>query len=273
MTYGDFFVATPNYNYSRFLPDAISSVREQSSGSNLRISHHIQDGGSTDNSIEIIRAHAWERLSYSSEPDRGQCDAVNRALKRCPDHTRYVSWLNSDEYYLPNAFSAVKRFFERNPEKDIVFGDSLHVDINGNLLKPVAQYRFSPHVLKWRGTYIQTSSTFYRSKVVESGDLFLDERFKQVMDLELFLRLHNRGYKFGHLPQFLSGFRIHPDQVTRRNGAGVAATEKKLIPDVDSSYWASKAGNGLHRLLKIADGGYVRELSARLSRDSSVVRN
>lgn len=253
-----FHIATPNYNYGRYLADAIESVRMQGVPDLL---HCIQDGASTDDSERVATKHLWAGLNFKSEPDKGQSDAVNRALGQVPKHARYIAWLNSDEFYLPFAFQQVAAYFARNPSIDIVFGDSVHVNEDGTYLRLLAQHGFNQKILRTYGTFVQTSSTFYRRNVYDAGDLWLDTEFKQVMDLELFVRLDRLGYKFGHIGRPLSAFRVHAEQQTVMHGSQYAMDERSKIPGVKNGAFERAVGRAGHQILKVSSGALIRELA------------
>lgn len=252
-----FHIATPNYNYGRYLADAIESVRMQGVPDLL---HCIQDGVSTDDSERVATKHLWPGLSFRSEPDQGQSDAVNRALAQVPKQAQYIAWLNSDEFYLPFAFQQVAAYFAKNPGIDIVFGDSVHVNEDGKYLRLLAQHGFSRKILRTYGTFVQTSSTFYRRNVYDSGDLRLNAEFKQVMDLELFVRLDRLGYKFGHIGRPLSAFRVHAEQQTVIHGSQYATDERSRIPGVKNGAFERTVGRAGHQILKVSSGALLREI-------------
>lgn len=266
----EFFVATPNRNYGRFIGDAIESVRTQGAAN---VKHHIQDAVSSDNSIDEIRRHMWNGLSVISEPDTGQCDAVNRAFGNVTPSADILSWLNSDEYYLPRTFDVVRRFFDRNPEVDVAYGNTIHTSESGLFSRLVAQHRFSPFVLQTYGTYIQSSSVFFRRRVLDSGDLFLDPNYKQVMDLELYLRLHRTGHKFGFLNQTLSAFRLHDEQLTSMHGKAFADRERSSLPGVRLDPLSRTLGRIHHGFLKIVNGNKLRERIAATTYSGTVVQS
>lgn len=250
-----FFISTPSRNYAEYIPDAIESVRMQGIP---RLRHHIQDACSSDRTEVAVSSHSWDGLTFSSEPDAGQSDAVNKAMALYGGQD-YVGWLNADELYLTGALHLVSRVFQRNPDIDIVYGDSIHVDRNGRPVRLVAQHGFCARVLTTYGTYIQTASTFFRSRIVENGDFWLDPRYRQVMDLELFTRLHFAGYKFKHIPVPLSAFRVHDRQMTRINGQEIADAERSSIAVMKNGRISTTTGRALHAGLKAVSGCYFRE--------------
>lgn len=256
-----FFIVTPNFNYGRFLGDAIDSVRMQGTKS---ARHHIQDCESTDSTVEVFGRHRWDGLSLAVENDAGQCDAINKGFLHFEDE-QYIGWLNSDEYYLSFAFDRVRRYFETHPDVDVVYGDSIHVNVDGSPVRLVAQHGFNIRVLKSYGTYIQSSSVFFRGSLLTDGRLRLDTEFKQVMDLELYVRLADAGARFAHIPVALSAFRLHPEQVTNRNGKEVADRERERIPGVAVGGLRRTWGRLTHAGLKAGNGATLRE--KRFQRD------
>jgi glycosyltransferase involved in cell wall biosynthesis len=97
----DVSVLTPSYGYGRFIGDALESVKRQDG---VSVEHIVQDAGSEDETIDILRGYG-ERLRWRSEPDRGQSDALNKALQLA--RGRWVAWLNADEFYFPGALQAL----------------------------------------------------------------------------------------------------------------------------------------------------------------------
>lgn len=263
-----FFIATPSWNYGRFLGDALESVRLQAGESVL---HHVQDAVSADDTAGVLARHAWPGLSWVHEPDDGQCDALNRAFARAPAEAQYLGWLNADEFYLEGALAVVRRTFEENPDIDVVYGDSLHVDESGRLTRLVAQHGMSRTVLRsMRHLYIQTSSTFFRRRVLESGDLRLDLGYRQAMDHELFARLDAAGYRFAHVRVPLSGFRVHDAQLTARHGSATARDEFRAVQRQLGYGARPRLARTVHRVMKVANGAYVRELRHRRFRGESL---
>ena len=94
-------VIIPNYNYGSFIEETICSVVNQNY-KNLEII--VIDGGSIDNSVEILKKYNSQINYWISEKDEGQADAINKGLIAATGD--YVAYLNSDDTYLPNAFFA-----------------------------------------------------------------------------------------------------------------------------------------------------------------------
>jgi glycosyltransferase involved in cell wall biosynthesis len=150
-------IVTPSFNQDQFLEQTISSVLGQGY---TNLEYIIIDGGSTDNSVDIIRKYSNSLTFWKSERDQGQSDAINQGFQRATGDI--VAWINSDDYYLPGILLKIIEYFERHPQVDIVYGDLQVIDPSGNFLgvkKVVAYDYFSalfagsvvPHLLHFSG--------------------------------------------------------------------------------------------------------------------------
>ena len=123
----NFSIVTPNLNQGCFLQQNIDSVYHQ----NQSVQHIIFDALSSDNSSFILKKNTERLAFWSSESDSGQSSAINKGL--CLASGSYVTWLNADDYYLPNALDHVASVFDSDESIDIVYGSSVLVDsINTN---------------------------------------------------------------------------------------------------------------------------------------------
>src|SRR5262249_6710278 len=141
----DVSVLTPSLNYARFIEDALISVRDQRNG-DLTVEHIIQDGLSSDGTVDVITS--FRGVTWSSEADRGQSDALNKALEKASG--RWIAWLNADEFYLPQGIAHLVRVAER-ARAGVAYGDCLFVDGDGRLLRLKAQHRFNARLLREYG--------------------------------------------------------------------------------------------------------------------------
>ena len=85
-------IVTPSFNQGRFIEETIRSVLLQGYPN---LEYFVIDGGSTDNSVEVIKKYSPWLTYWVSEPDRGQSDAINRGLKMASGD--FATWINSDE--------------------------------------------------------------------------------------------------------------------------------------------------------------------------------
>ena len=110
-------IITPSYNQGQYLEETIRSVRDQPYPN---LEYIIMDGGSTDNSVEIIKKYESRLAHWESRPDDGQADAINKGFNMATGDI--LGWLNSDDYYKPGALTEVAEYFDADDLK-IVFGE------------------------------------------------------------------------------------------------------------------------------------------------------
>jgi glycosyltransferase involved in cell wall biosynthesis len=193
-------VLTPSFNQRRFLADCLRSVRQQTYS---RVEHIVMDGGSTDGSVELLN-QAGDSAIWESRPDKGQSEALNRALTRSTGDI--VGWLNSDDaYYRPDVIEKIVRVFNEHPEIDIVYGHAALVNDHGLILHTIWVPPFSARLLRLQTFIIQPAAFVRRSAI---GQSFIDETFHYAMDRELWLRL-SANHRFRRVPWILAIDRHH----------------------------------------------------------------
>jgi glycosyltransferase involved in cell wall biosynthesis len=196
-----FSIITPSYNQGRYLPDCIASVMAQE---NVEVEHIVIDALSTDETLEVLRSHP--HLIWSSEKDEGMSDGINKGfLKATGD---WLMWLNCDDFLLRGTLDKVARHIRKNPEADIVNGDTLFVKNTQTVIRRKYDHPMDENVLLYVGCYIPSTSTFIKRDVIQSGHL-LDISYKVCMDWEYYLRLLRTGHRFSYIPESLAGFRWH----------------------------------------------------------------
>lgn len=206
-------IVTPSFNQAGFIGEALESVRLQN---HKKYEHLVIDGMSSDGTVDLLRRLTADRDQQSvfwiSEEDNGQSDAVNKGFRLAKGEI--IGWLNSDDRYRAGCFERVVQAFQENPAVDIFYGDYLMVDERGNTLEIRREIEFNAFILHYHHIlYIPTTSTFFRRRVFEEGN-WLDEKLQYAMDLEFFIRLSDRGYRFKHIPHLLADFRMHPNSKT-----------------------------------------------------------
>lgn len=232
-------IVTPSYNQAAYLEQTIQSVLGQDYP---RIEYIVVDGGSTDDSVEIIRKYA-DRLAYwVSEKDRGQAEAINKGFARA--NGEILAWLNSDDYYMLNTVSVAVRCFEQNPDVVMVYGDMLAVDGNGQTINLLRYKQLSLQDLLCFQIVGQPSVFFRRSAFENAGPLETDFHF--MLDHQLWIRLAQRG-RILHVPQVWSAARYHPEAKNRARAAEFGQEAFRVLEWAKSQPGLAEAVAGVHR--------------------------
>lgn len=249
----DVSVLTPSFGYGRFIKDGVISVLKQEG---LDLEHIVQDGGSGDETLSVLAAFG-DAVKVVSEPDAGQSDALNKALKRATG--RWVSWLNADEFYLPGALMSLIEEGERSGA-DVVYGERVDVDESGRLLKLFAQYPFSRTTLRLYGPYIASCAVILRRSSLPLDPW--DPELRLVMDWDLYLKMHQRGSRFAFAQRPIGAFRIHADQESAHHKSMEPVTVRIRygIPPRGRRY--RRLGRLIHFGNKIRSGAYGRQKRA-----------
>lgn len=201
-------VITPSYNQGHFIGQTIKSVISQQFDGILE--YLVIDGGSADNTLEILHRHR-DRLKWVSEPDRGLADAVNKGVGLASGEI--IGWINSDDLYLPGTLETVADYFHRHPECGWVFGKCRIIDSGGaERWKWITKYKnlglkaYARRKLL-RENFISQPAVFFRKDWFERAG-GLDITLKYAMDYDLWLRFSNLGEP-GYIDRELSAFRRH----------------------------------------------------------------
>ena len=196
-------IITPSYNQGRFLEETIRSVFSQGYPN---LEYIIVDGGSTDQSVEVIRRYAPQLAYWISEKDQGAADAIRKGFERATGDI--FAYLNSDDSYLPGALVAAARAMD--DKTDFVYGNTFWIDAEGRRLGDRRQTPIDKLGYLYGGFDLQQPSTFWRRDLyLKAGGI--NPGFSFAFDTDLFFRFVKAGARFKHVRQYFSCYRIHPD--------------------------------------------------------------
>ena len=186
-------IVTPSFNQGRFLEEAIRSVLLQAYPD---LEYIVVDGGSSDGSVEILRRYEPWLSSWSSEPDRGQSDAINRGFARASGDI--VTFLSSDDVYEPGTFQDVAGRWLESPEHGAIVGAFRFMDEHSRRAPDVHPPRLpgpGPHDLAllptetWR---LHQVAAFYSRRALDEVGRFVAEDLRYTMDRDLLHRVCRR---------------------------------------------------------------------------------
>jgi glycosyltransferase involved in cell wall biosynthesis len=199
-------IVTPSLDQAPFLPRTIESVLGQRGDFDLE--YLVQDGGSTDGSVEILRRHEG-RLAYRVEKDRGQSDAINRGLRATTGEI--IGWVNSDDVLFPGALARVAAAFAARPDAAWLHGGCEIIDEHDRPIRRwITAYKdwrcrhYSRRALLLEN-FVSQMTVFWRRSAMERVGL-LDESLRYTFDYEYWLRLSALGDPI-YLPERLAAFR------------------------------------------------------------------
>jgi glycosyltransferase involved in cell wall biosynthesis len=199
-------IVTPSYNQGRYLRRTIESVLNQTYP---RIEYLVIDGGSTDESLDILRSYG-NRFGWVSEPDQGQTNAINKGFARAQGSIR--AYLNSDDMLAPDAVAKVVDYFHHHPDCDLVYGKAAYIDKEDRI---TGMYNTRPYSFGELMAYccVCQPAAFWRARIANKIGPF-DESLSYTMDYEYWLRMDRAGGRMEHYPELLAYSRLYPETKT-----------------------------------------------------------
>ncbi len=212
-------IITPSFNQGKFLEETILSVLNQDYE---RIEYLLIDGGSSDNTREIIEKYSSRFAFWVSEPDKGQTDAINKGFSHAKG--QILAWINSDDVYTPGAIRNAVGYLTTHPEVGMVYSDLDFMDETGKVIGRFNAAQTDLPKLRRGYVHIPQPAAFFR------GDLWqqvgpLDPTFYFAMDYDLWTRLAAVS-ELKYLPgQVWAKFRLHTEGKT-------VAADDRCWPDM-----------------------------------------
>jgi len=244
-------IVTPSFNQGAYLEATLRSLLAQNYPDLELI---VIDGGSSDQSVEIIRRYASSISYWESEKDRGQSHALNKGFAHL--HGEVWSWLNSDDLLEPGVLRRVADEFRQHPKAGVVYGDCLYVDEDGETViekfpgEPYSRLRHLAH------RFIAQPSCFFRTSTVSPA---VREDLHYCMDYDLWLRHAARGVKFHYVPEIFSRYRLHARSKSTR---ALVAMHAEIIEKIYRPILRRGASGAERAAIAQATGDMIHQLNS-----------
>ena len=207
-------IIIPSYNQGLYLKETLLSIINQNY-KNYEII--IIDGGSTDNTLDVINEFSSHIAYWVSEKDRGQTQALNKGYAVATG--TIIGWQNSDDTYEPGAFLEAVKGFIKNRDVDFIYGNYRLINKDSKVLRSYYVINFDIHTKLYENTIVYNQALFWRKSFSDkmiipglSGPF--NESINFVMDADFIFRAYIGGAKFFRINKFLGSFRMHPENKT-----------------------------------------------------------
>ena len=194
-------IVTPSYNQGQFIEETIRSVLLQGYPN---LEYMVIDGGSTDESVEIIKRYEPWLAYWVSEEDRGQSHAINKGFERATGEI--IAWLNSDDTYEPESVQKIIRFLTCHPNLGMVYGSIQVINQQSEVVRTITPPEFCRDALI-RRNFIPQPSVFMSAEAIRKAGL-LDENLNFAMDEDYWYRL-SLEFNIERIDDLIADFRLH----------------------------------------------------------------
>lgn len=219
-------IVTPSYNQGHYIEQTILSIINQGYPNYELI---IIDGGSTDNTVEILNKYDSKITYWISEKDNGQADALNKGIAKATGDI--FNWINSDDYLEPGALEVVGQYFKENPNKNVLCGFTHCFYDEDNSTSHTYRMGIEPSATDTiLNIAMNQPGTFYRTEVVRAVG-GINPSLRYIFDNELWFKfLSKYGVKsIGTTDKLLAQFRLHKDSKSVFEGFELFNKESKDI--------------------------------------------
>jgi len=251
-------VIVPSFNQAKYLEMTLRSIIDQNYPELELI---VIDGGSKDESPDIIHRYQKKMKFWCSEPDGGQAQGIIKGMSHATGEI--LCFLNSDDLFEPGVLHEVGEYFSQHSDVDAVYGNSLWIDADGNPLRQQKEIPFNRFIWLHTYNYIPGMSMFWR-RTIYDGVGGLNPDFQLAFDADLWIRISDHG-TIKHVARQWSRMRFYPEQKNRR------LREQSDLEDmlIRSRYWKNhtmpstyylrrRIAIGLRILWKVKNGCYGR---------------
>jgi glycosyltransferase involved in cell wall biosynthesis len=271
-------IVTVNYNYGRFLEETIRSVLLQGYPN---LEYILIDGGSTDNSLDIIRKYERYLTYWISEPDRGQTDALNKGYQKCTGDV--YGWLNSDDTYTPSTLWQVAKF--RREGYEMIAGSCKNLFLNQGVesITESRPYKFAEYLRFWAypfSEFFLPQPSVFLAKKVSDLCFPLDPKLYCAMDHQYFLRALSQSPKTIMVKEIWSEFKSHGENKTGGDYSAfnelcqISLAESIKLPFFSRQLFESDLNNfiALHSLLELEAEPKLIDLINLMKNSPSVLK-
>lgn len=220
-------IVTPSYNQGKYVEETILSVIRQGYPN---LEYIVVDGGSTDNSVNIIKKYEKDITWWVSEKDNGQTHAINKGFEKATGDI--LAYINSDDVYMPYTFRLVAELFIQHNLHWLTGIQSRLVSDNVIAPKRDAIKLFSSELYR-KGYHVgslfgwnQQCSTFWSSDLFDKVDRRFDETFNHAMDIDMWIRMSEHA-ELVSVEAMLALMRLHADQKSRNINIAEVEINKK----------------------------------------------
>ena len=245
-----FSIITSSFNQAQFLGETLRSVRDQGRSD---VEHLVLVGGSTDESVEILRSNDSSLAYWISAPDAGQPAAWNAGAERARGDI--VGFLNSDDVYHPGALDEIAQLADANPDAEWLIGGTTYFgEGGGGLSYPGVSPRHAWEVLYFTA-YAPQPGQFFRRSLIDRVGAF-DETLQFSFDLDYFVRCALAGARTASTNQVVAGFRFHGGSKT----VSMADLHRAETIAVEARHWAAverREGGAARRARALYHGRFV----------------
>jgi len=198
-------IIIPSYNQGKFIRETIQSCLDQDY---WPIEIIVQDGASSDETVEVLKSFNAPELFWQSEPDKGVVDAVNLGISRARGDILTIQ--SSDDVFLPGAISAAVVALQQNPQAGLVYGDVKHIDADSSVTGEDVQGDLDLAGYLGRFMYIPQPGTCFTRAALE-GSMGWRAAYSYAADADFWMRIVTR-FPTCKLHRFVAAYRYHPDQ-------------------------------------------------------------
>ncbi len=203
---------TPVYNSARYIEQTIWSILAQGYPN---LEYFIIDGGSTDGSIGIIQKYESQITGWSSEPDNGMYDAINKGFARTTGEI--MGWISATDKLHTGGLAVVGSVFRELPQVEWITGRATGFSDDGMTVTLLDLLRWSRHrFLAGANRYIQQESTFWRRGLWEKVGSGVSAEFRAEGDFDLWVRFFRHAQLYP-VDALIGGYRAHADALSSSN--------------------------------------------------------